>query len=377
MRSGRHYDSQKSRRCWQDSLEYVHTSIHDFMPARVQYRLGSIFDEECDLLVVPSSAQGTVSPQIEKEIRKAGLMFPMALPWGTININASPNPQYKKIAFAAAVRRQKSSPPIVEKIGYELGIEARQRPIRISAPLLGAGVRAGLSPSLSVTALKRGFLSGQPNENSRLTINVQSLEILAGLIVEHPLLVRGIPKAENPVQARPDSIEPAVPLRAVKPNTTPSIAPPVSNTNRTRVFISYSHADADWLDRLRKHLRPLERGGAMIWADTRIKAGAQWREEIRAALAETKVAVLLISADFMASEFIVTNELPPLLRAAEDEGATILPVIISASSFLRTPSLARFQAVNNPDKPLVQLRKANREKVLDDVARAVEDALRQ
>jgi len=42
-----------------------------------------------------------------------------------------------------------------------------------------------------------------------------------------------------------------------------------------------------------------------------------------------------------------------------------------------TPSLSRFQAVNNPDKPLVHLRRVNREKVMDDVARAVEDALKR
>jgi hypothetical protein len=144
-----------------------------------------------------------------------------------------------------------------------------------------------------------------------------------------------------------------------------------------RVFISYSHADAEWLERLQKHLRPLEREGVTVWDDTRLKPGEPWREEIRQVVAKTKVAILLISADFLASDFIVTNELPPLLTAAEEDGATIIPVIVSPCRFGRTPSLSRFQAVNDPEKPLVQMRRAGREKVLDQVACAVEDALKR
>ncbi|HEU4885862.1 MAG TPA: diguanylate cyclase [Longimicrobium sp.] len=161
-------------------------------------------------------------------------------------------------------------------------------------------------------------------------------------------------------------------IRTVPQEDTTSIAPA-----RNRVFISYSHKDKEWLERLQRHLRPLERAGAVIWNDTLLEPGTPWREEIRTALAETKVAVLLISADFLASDFISTNELPPLLAAAEADGATILSVIISPSRFVRMESLSRFQAVNDPAKPLVQMRRANREKVLDDVARAVEDALKR
>jgi hypothetical protein len=155
------------------------------------------------------------------------------------------------------------------------------------------------------------------------------------------------------------------------------LSPATSSQRRSRIFISYAHADADWLERLQKHLRPLEREGALIWDDTRLKAGARWREEIRVALAETKVAILLVSADFLASDFIVTDELPPLLQAAAEDGATILPVIISPCRFERMESLSRFQSVNDPKKPLVKLRRGNREEVLDEVARAVEDALKQ
>src|SRR3954466_183282 len=139
-----------------------------------------------------------------------------------------------------------------------------------------------------------------------------------------------------------------------------------SPSTRTKVFISYSHADKEWLDRLQRHLKPLVREGRLeCWDDTHIRPGDDWKQEIQNALDIAQVAVLLISANFFASDFIDENELPPLLAAAEAKGVRILPVIISASRFARNPSLNRFQAVNSPDRPLSEMLSAEQEKVLD------------
>ena len=145
---------------------------------------------------------------------------------------------------------------------------------------------------------------------------------------------------------------------------------------RNQVFISYSHTDAKWLKRLQKHLAPLVRESNLkCWDDTKIKPGAVWRDEIQRALASAKVAVLLVSADFLASDFIDKNELPPLLEAAEKEGATILSVILSPCRFNETKSLSRFQAVNTPSRPLTGMMKDAQEEVFYKVSKAVEDAL--
>jgi len=154
-----------------------------------------------------------------------------------------------------------------------------------------------------------------------------------------------------------------------------TIAPAVPRSARTKIFVSYSHADEKWLKMLHVHIAPLERSGVVErWDDSKISAGQKWREKIDSAIRSTKVAVLLISAYFMASDFITENELPPLLEAAENDGAVILPVIISPCVI---GSLAEFQAVNSPSKPLVDLSRGDRDRVWVKLVEAITSALNE
>ena len=116
----------------------------------------------------------------------------------------------------------------------------------------------------------------------------------------------------------------------------------------------------------------MERVGTIEWwDDTRILSGMVWRDEIEKALTAAQIGVLLISADFMASDFIATDELPPLLAAAQDKGLTILSLIVGPSQFEHTPELSRFQAVNPPSQPLIGLSKVERETVLLNLANRI------
>jgi TIR domain len=149
-------------------------------------------------------------------------------------------------------------------------------------------------------------------------------------------------------------------------------------SDKLNVFVSYSHKDAAWLERVQVHLKPLARDGKLdLWDDTGIKGGQRWRDEIKAALARADVAVLLISADFYASDFITKDELPPLLEAARSErGLAILGVHINYSSFDRDRVLSEYQTINTPKEPIEDLPSRGRqEKVFANLARRIEELI--
>jgi internalin A len=102
------------------------------------------------------------------------------------------------------------------------------------------------------------------------------------------------------------------------------------------------------------------KGALDVWVDTRIQPGQRWKEEIQKALARAKVAVLLVSPDFLASEFIHKDELPPLLAAAQKDGLTILWVPLRPSLYKAT-DIADYQAVSDPRTPLSILTEAQQE----------------
>src|SRR2546430_17081777 len=96
-------------------------------------------------------------------------------------------------------------------------------------------------------------------------------------------------------------------------------------SERTRVFISYSHADRRFLDRLHVFLKGLEHQGRVDWwDDTRLTPGSDWREKIREAIDTARVAVLLVSADFFASDFIGGGEVTAPLATTRTQNARSL-----------------------------------------------------
>ncbi|MGH9847933.1 MAG: TIR domain-containing protein [Blastocatellia bacterium] len=92
------------------------------------------------------------------------------------------------------------------------------------------------------------------------------------------------------------------------------------------VFISYSHKDEKWKDRLTNHLRVLD--AIIVWEDRGIRAGEAWETRIQSAIATADAAILLISDHFLNSEFIKTKELPWLLQR-KNQGMKFFPVIIT------------------------------------------------
>ncbi len=144
-----------------------------------------------------------------------------------------------------------------------------------------------------------------------------------------------------------------------------------SEMARTQVFVSYSHADVEWLQLLRTHLAPVERLFAVdVWDDRRIAAGTRWREEIEKAMDAAKVAVLLVSPHFLASRFINEVELPRLLGAAQKRGLTVVWVPVSAS-LVDLTALGAVQGAHDPAEPLDTLTHAEQNRALVDIARQI------
>lgn len=110
------------------------------------------------------------------------------------------------------------------------------------------------------------------------------------------------------------------------------------------VFISYSHKDEDWKDRVCSQLGVLvQQGLVATWDDRRIAVGDDWKPEIEKAMASAKAAVLLISANFLTSNFILNDEVPKLLERRDEEGVRIIPVIVKPCAWQTVPWLAKLQ----------------------------------
>jgi hypothetical protein len=140
------------------------------------------------------------------------------------------------------------------------------------------------------------------------------------------------------------------------------------------VFVSYSHKDAKWLDKLKTMLHPVTVGGKLeLWDDARIMTGDLWREEIRKALAGAKVGLLLVTPDFLESDFIAKNELPPLLDAAKKGGLTIFWIPVRHSMYEGT-EIAKYLAAHDPARPLADLSRNKLDKALKEICKKLLDA---
>ncbi|MEO5681582.1 MAG: TIR domain-containing protein [Chitinophagaceae bacterium] len=145
---------------------------------------------------------------------------------------------------------------------------------------------------------------------------------------------------------------------------------------RSKIFISYSRNDEEWLKKLLVHLKHLERKGLVdLWVDTRINAGENWRKEIQNALDKTKIAILILTPDFLASDFIINNELPPILKAAEQDNVKIYQLYVRPSSVKSFEELAQFQMVNDPKKPLASLSQVKQDEIFVRLAEMIENEL--
>src|SRR6266566_7948596 len=143
---------------------------------------------------------------------------------------------------------------------------------------------------------------------------------------------------------------------------------------RLEIFCCYAHQDQPLLFKLKTHLAPLERVGLVsIWHDTDISPGAEWEEEINEHLDTAHIILLLVSPDFMASEYCFSKEMNRAMERHEKGEALVIPVLIRPVSWQEAP-FGKLQVLPSGAQPVTLWR--NRDKALLTVAQGIEQAVK-
>ncbi|MEP3345427.1 MAG: toll/interleukin-1 receptor domain-containing protein [Litoreibacter sp.] len=106
----------------------------------------------------------------------------------------------------------------------------------------------------------------------------------------------------------------------------------------TQVFISYSHKDEEFRQELESHLSLLRRQELIdVWHDRRITAGQSLDDVISEELGRSKIVLLLISSDFIASDYCYGNEMKQALSMNECGDARVVPIIVRSCDWHSAP----------------------------------------
>jgi len=105
-----------------------------------------------------------------------------------------------------------------------------------------------------------------------------------------------------------------------------------------RLFISYSHEDEAYRESLCKSLSLLRRQGIIEdWHDRKIEPGADWSQEISSALANSRIVILLISMDFINSDYCYGNEMTEAIKMHEQNRAKVIPILVRTCDWNTAP----------------------------------------
>jgi TIR domain len=135
------------------------------------------------------------------------------------------------------------------------------------------------------------------------------------------------------------------------------------------IFCCYAREDRDMLDHLKKHLTPLERQGWInIWSDTNLNAGVEWEKELRRHLEKADIILLLISPDFMASDYCYSTEMDRAIERHNEGSVQAIPILLRPTLWQYAP-FAKFQMVPTNATPITSW--LNRDAAFLDVAMQV------
>ncbi|HEY0173241.1 MAG TPA: tetratricopeptide repeat protein [Pyrinomonadaceae bacterium] len=143
-------------------------------------------------------------------------------------------------------------------------------------------------------------------------------------------------------------------------------------TEALELFYSYSHEDEDLRDGLQTHLSTLKRQNVINgWHDRRVVAGEEWGGEIDEHLKTADIILLLVSSDFLASDYCYATELTLAMRRHDDGEACVVPVILRPCDWKGVP-FGKLQALPKNARPVTTW--PNRDEAFTDVAIGIRKA---
>ena len=105
-----------------------------------------------------------------------------------------------------------------------------------------------------------------------------------------------------------------------------------------KIFCCYAHEDEPLLKKLKAHLRPLQRQGLVkVWYDRDISAGTDWEQQIKEQLNTAQIILLLVSPDFMDSDYCYGIEMKRAIERDEQGEARVIPIILRPVDIVGTP----------------------------------------
>jgi formylglycine-generating enzyme required for sulfatase activity len=151
----------------------------------------------------------------------------------------------------------------------------------------------------------------------------------------------------------------------------------VEQSNQPPVlFIAYSKKDKEFFNQLKIHLNVLNAlCVADVWDDTQIMPGNDWREEIKRSLSRARVAILLVSENFLANDFILKQELPALDQAASEKRLSIYWILVSECTWQLVPAIERIQSAIPGNPSLTSMSYEDRNKVLVNIVKQIHEYL--
>lgn len=119
-----------------------------------------------------------------------------------------------------------------------------------------------------------------------------------------------------------------------------------------KLFYSYAHKDEELRQKLETHLSLMRRSGQIAgWHDRDIDAGEEWKDSIDENLGSAQIILLLVSADFLASDYCYDIEMKRAMERHESREARIVPIILRPCDWHDAP-FGKLQALPRNAKPI-------------------------